>query len=504
MIYLQSGQVLYVRMGQGDTTLPPDCTVYYSKAITVNGRASETDRSVSQADTFDQVQKATTGITDLLMLSGPALPSNDPNVVATGQRYKCRVIIANRDSITRTAFVYVKTGSTDRYILAGLPIPAGHTAYSTIDGFFEVTEGGSLTAVTSSAVIADNRIVRGDGGARGIQDSGVTIDDTNDVTGMNTLTLPQAGLHILDTNASHDLILSNGTNMTADRTLNLIMTDANRQVAIYNDITANGTGSSVLGRSADTDGTMTDIVVTAGKFLGVLGVGNLLGPYYPTQVLSKSSAYPLVQRDYGATVLVTAAATITLPAPATVGSGWWCCIKKTVAVGSDVTIARNASETIDGRSASDVLKSQYAFAVYVTDGTNWHVLEANDYLVDRQTSATNFASSSTYADGATITIPPGEWDVSGIGVSLLNSSTTTVILFGVSNSTPTNSFSDRQDGDNAGTAPVPTDNSQRHITAIPAYRVSVATSTPYYLKALAAFSAGNPQYLCRISARRVG
>ncbi len=187
MIYLQSGQVLYVRMGQGDTTLPPDCTVYYSKAITVNGRASETDRSVSQADTFDQVQKATTGITDLIMLSGPALPSNDPNVVATGQRYKCRVIIANRDSITRTAFVYVKTGSTDRYILAGLPIPAGHTAYSTIDGFFEVTEGSGVSGITAGSGLSNS-------GTASAPILDVNVDNSTLEINADTLRVKDAGI----------------------------------------------------------------------------------------------------------------------------------------------------------------------------------------------------------------------------------------------------------------------------------------------------------------------
>jgi hypothetical protein len=41
--------------------------------------------------------------------------------------------------------------------------------------------GGGSTSVTSSAVIADNAVVRGDGGARGIQGSGVFIDDSGNM-----------------------------------------------------------------------------------------------------------------------------------------------------------------------------------------------------------------------------------------------------------------------------------------------------------------------------------
>lgn len=47
-----------------------------------------------------------------------------------------------------------------------------------------------------------------------------------------TLTLPNTGLHILDTNASHDLIIAPGSNITADRTFTLTTGDANRTLDI--------------------------------------------------------------------------------------------------------------------------------------------------------------------------------------------------------------------------------------------------------------------------------
>ncbi len=54
------------------------------------------------------------------------------------------------------------------------------------------------------------------------------------------LTFPVAGLHILDTNASHDLILSPGSDLTADRTLTLTTGDADRTLTI-------GASASVAG-----------------------------------------------------------------------------------------------------------------------------------------------------------------------------------------------------------------------------------------------------------------
>lgn len=41
--------------------------------------------------------------------------------------------------------------------------------------------------VTSASTIADNRLVRGDGGAKGVQQSGITVDDSNNLTGVGTI-----------------------------------------------------------------------------------------------------------------------------------------------------------------------------------------------------------------------------------------------------------------------------------------------------------------------------
>lgn len=86
--------------------------------------------------------------------------------------------------------------------------------------------------VTAAANITDHAIVRGNGGVKGIQDSGVIIDDTDNVTGMATLTLPNEGLHILDTGGDHDLIIKPGTNLGADRILTLTTGDAARTITL--------------------------------------------------------------------------------------------------------------------------------------------------------------------------------------------------------------------------------------------------------------------------------
>ena len=57
--------------------------------------------------------------------------------------------------------------------------------------------------VTSSANITDHAIVRGDGGAKGIQQSAVIIDDSDNVTGVTSLNIDGTGTSafVVDTNA---------------------------------------------------------------------------------------------------------------------------------------------------------------------------------------------------------------------------------------------------------------------------------------------------------------
>ena len=85
----------------------------------------------------------------------------------------------------------------------------------------------TLGLVSGPASATDNAVARFDGtGGKTIQNSGVIVDDTDNVTGMTTLTLPNTGLHLLDTDASHDLIVAPGANLTAERTLTVTTPDA--------------------------------------------------------------------------------------------------------------------------------------------------------------------------------------------------------------------------------------------------------------------------------------
>jgi hypothetical protein len=64
------------------------------------------------------------------------------------------------------------------------------------------------------------------------------IATTSDVQ-FGSLTLNNTGLHLLDTNASHDLILAPGSDLTADRTLTLTTGDSNRTLTLSGNPTLN-------------------------------------------------------------------------------------------------------------------------------------------------------------------------------------------------------------------------------------------------------------------------
>lgn len=271
--------------------------------------------------------------------------------------------------------------------------------------------------------------------------------------------------------------------------------------SITNGMLRQGGAHTVIGNSTNATANVADISVTDGKFLG--SRAQVLGAFYPAQILSKSSSYPLVTDDYGATVLVTAAATVTLPAPATVGSGWWVCIKKTVAAGSDVTVARNASETIDGRSASDVLKDQYATASYVTDGTNWYVFGVQDYIEVVNSSSQSFPTSPQTGDAGFLDVPPGEWDCSGLfEASFGSTSTFTNFTAGIMGTTTGNSLAGLTVGQNRSGALPPTSATNMGVS-IPSFRSIVTTTTRYYAKVQSAYTGTAPTYTFRMSLRRV-
>lgn len=94
--------------------------------------------------------------------------------------------------------------------------------------------------VVGPASATDNAIVRYDGTTgKLIQNSAVTIADTTGVT--TGMVFPNNGLKVLDTNASHSLVITPGSDLTAERVLTVTTGDAARTLTLSGNLTVSDT-----------------------------------------------------------------------------------------------------------------------------------------------------------------------------------------------------------------------------------------------------------------------
>jgi len=90
------------------------------------------------------------------------------------------------------------------------------------------------------------------------------------------------------------------------------------------------------------------------------------------------------------------AITITLPAPS---ENAWVQVKKIDSSLNKVTVAQNASETIDGQASIDLV-NQYQSYIVVSDGTDW--------FVQRYEPNVDLATLTVWETGRTWNIPSGK------------------------------------------------------------------------------------------------
>ena len=134
-------------------------------------------------------------------------------------------------------------GQVDSFFLT----PAeGNAAYQPLDGDLTAianlattglvtrTAANTMAARTITATATQITVTNGDGVA-----GNPALSFPADVVIPTVLTVPNTGLHLLDTNASHDLIIKPGSDLTADRTFTLVTGDANRTLTMTGDATTN-------------------------------------------------------------------------------------------------------------------------------------------------------------------------------------------------------------------------------------------------------------------------
>ena len=151
--------------------------------------------------------------------------------------------IRNRDTVAATVTVLYDDNGTDYEIITAALDVGDVLTFVHGAGWQVVTDTGELKTSGSSggtgdvvgpAASTDNAVALFDGNTGKLLQNSVVIMDpaTGDTTGMATITLPNTGLHLLDTNASHDLIIAPGSDLSADRTLTLTTGDAARTITL--------------------------------------------------------------------------------------------------------------------------------------------------------------------------------------------------------------------------------------------------------------------------------
>lgn len=254
------------------------------------------------------------------------------------------------------------------------------------------------------------------------------------------------------------------------------------------------------------------------NFYGLLSNGKIVnnGQIFgiPQSVQTVIENDTILDDSLGTVKRISSASAVTLnatnpfsaPSSATDGTGnagGWECVCNTGA--NPITIPASANFLADG-GISQVLNSGACITV-ISDGTWWHQIGklttytvADTYLSSATVSA-NTAATTVWGNHGTITLTPGEWDVYGACNISLNGATMTAVD-AVLSAYSGNTTTDHVVGDNQLGGPVPTAATATNIS-IPDWRAAIASSTAYYIKVKATFSAGNPQAACRTTARRI-
>lgn len=228
----------------GDSDTPNS---YAVKSITSNTVTIRLDATPETAYTL--YADVLSEISDLSGSDEPAFPESFHDILIEGvlakEYRKQQQLQLSRDSET----TYQQRVSDLRMFLAT-------SAYMDIQqGIF------STDAPTSSGVGG------GGSGSASVGTSDLAISANWTVTG--SMTFDADALHILDTNGTHDLIITPGSNLTADRVLTLTTGDAARTLTISGDATVNQDVSSTASPTFVAPIASTAVIIGAASTSGI-------------------------------------------------------------------------------------------------------------------------------------------------------------------------------------------------------------------------------------------
>lgn len=177
-------------------------------------------------------------------------------------------LAANSDSKVATQKATKAYADTKQASDATLTALAGYNTNGLLTQTGADTFAGRTITGTANQITATN----GDGVS-----GNPTLSLPADVLIPTVITVPNTGMHILDTNASHDLIIAPGSDLSADRTLTLTTGDADRTL----DISAANTTISSFGATLVDDADAPTAITTLGA-APLAGNKNLTGGFTAT------------------------------------------------------------------------------------------------------------------------------------------------------------------------------------------------------------------------------
>lgn len=129
--------------------------------------------------------------------------------------------------------------------------------------------------------------------------------------------------------------------------------------------------------------------------------------------------------------------------------------------------------------------------------------DVGEEIVSSVSTYTNYTTSATYQNITSITLTAGDWDLSAAGTIFGNSATMTAGEFEFVISTTTASSTGAVNGRDFAYGTVGGISILHDSRAFATQRISLSSSTTYYLNTKVSFSAGNPQFTGFIRARRI-
>jgi hypothetical protein len=293
-------------------------------------------------------------------------------------------------------------------------------------GKFLKTQGAGANPiwdnVTAGAAGLDTQVQFNDGGTNIGGDAGLTYNKTTDVlTIAGAVQLPNSGLKVLDTDASHYLIITPGSNITANRIFTITTGDAARTLSMSGNIT---TAADFI-----TSGANSLTLTTTGSTNVTLPTTGTLATLAGSEALTNKSINGLTVTASTGTLTITNGKTVsfsnTLTFAGTDGKTLTISNSLTLAGADSTTITFQGTDTYVGRATTDTLTNKTLTAAKIESGGFLADANGNEQIIFTTTaSAVNELTLANAATGGnpTITASGGDTDV-GISLQIKGSGT---------------------------------------------------------------------------------